>query len=71
MIDQSKMLESYRDKKTDFTLRVMNTISLVGESISLINILTTKYHNIVNSLKKCLLPKNVVTGVILQRITAE
>ena len=49
----------------------MNTIGLVGESISLINILMTEYHNMVNSLRKGLLPKNVLTGVILQKITAE
>ena len=50
---------------------VMNAISLVGESISLIYILITEYHNIVNSLRKGLLPKNVVTGVILQKIMLE
>ena len=49
----------------------MNTIGLVGESISLINILMTEYHNIVNLLRNGLLPKNMVQGVILQKIIAE
>ena len=50
-------------------MRVMNIISMVGDSISLINILMTEYHNIVNSLG--LLPKNVAKCVILQKIIAE
>ena len=50
---------------------VMNTISLAGDSISLINIFMTEYNNMINSLKKDLLPKNVVTNQILQKIISE
>ena len=49
----------------------MNTISLVGDSISLIIILMTEYNNIVNSLKKGLLPTNMVTRETLQKIISE
>ena len=70
MIDQNKMMVSYQ-KKNDFVPRVMNRISLVGELITLINILLTEYNNLVNSLRKGFPPENMVTRETLQKILSE
>ena len=67
IIDKNKMLEKYR-KQNDFRWKLKNTISLVGESTSLINVLMSEYQNIIIALRKGLLPKNVVTDQILQKV---
>ena len=58
-------------EKNDFVIRVMNTICIEVELMSSINILLTEYNNIVNSLRKGLLPTNMVTREIWQKIISE
>ena len=70
IVDQNKMCEKYREKNY-FRLKLMNTSNLVGESISMINVLMSECQNIITKLRKGFLPKNVVTDQILHEIIEE
>ena len=50
MIVQNELLHQF--KKNEFKLRMMNTMSLVGESVSLIHVLLNEYQNLIEKLLK-------------------
>ena len=70
IIDQNKLLEKFQ-QEVGFKNNLMNTLSLVGESINLINVLMNEYHNLMITLRKGFLPENVISNQILQKIIIE
>ena len=70
IIDQNKLLQKF-NKKNEFKWRLMNTMSLVGESINLIHVLINEYENLILRLRKGFLPNNVVTDQMLRKIIKE
>ena len=70
MIVQNKLLHKFK-KNNDIKLRMMQTMSLIGESVSLIHVLLSEYQNLIETLRQNSLPTNVVTKQNLEKIIKE
>ena len=70
MFVQNKLLHKFK-KNNDIKLRMMQTMSLIGESVSLIHVLLSEYQNLIETLRQNSLPTNVVTKQNLEKIIKE